>query len=247
MYQLIIDDSISERFPEYGCVVVYAKNLLNSSISDRPDLLRLRQMELEIRSRFLAPNSYPEAHVSAWRDAYHRFGAKPKKHLCSVDALVSRVLANGAIPDINPVVNIYNRISLEYMIPVGGEDWHKLSSNNVLRFSDGSQQFKTRRAGEEIVEHPDIGEVIWCDSEGVTCRRWNWRQCVRTAIVSDTTAAYFVLDVLPPFGLENGKQAAYDLQRELLILSPEAEIEIMVLQTPKMTGRGIVAASQVST
>jgi DNA/RNA-binding domain of Phe-tRNA-synthetase-like protein len=32
------------------------------------------------------------------------------------------------------------------------------------------------------MEHPEPGEVIWRDDDGVTCRCWNWRQCVRTRI-----------------------------------------------------------------
>jgi DNA/RNA-binding domain of Phe-tRNA-synthetase-like protein len=31
----------------------------------------------------------------------------------------------------------------------------------------------------------------------VTCRRWNWRQGVRTRLTDDTTRAFFVFDRLP--------------------------------------------------
>jgi hypothetical protein len=30
--------------------------------------------------------------------------------------------------------------------------------------------------GVAVTEHPDPGEVVWCDDTGVTCWRWNWRQ-----------------------------------------------------------------------
>jgi DNA/RNA-binding domain of Phe-tRNA-synthetase-like protein len=32
------------------------------------------------------------------------------------------------------------------------------------------------------MDQPEPGEVIWRDDDGVTCRCWNWRQCVRTRI-----------------------------------------------------------------
>ena len=39
--------------------------------------------------------------------------------------------------------------------------------------------------GEPVTEHPEPGEVVWLDANGVTCRRWNWRQCTRTALHDD--------------------------------------------------------------
>ncbi len=49
-----------------------------------------------------------------------------------------------------------------------------------------------------MIEHPEPGEVVWCDDAGVTCRRWNWRQASRTQLTEDTTAALFILDALEP-------------------------------------------------
>jgi len=37
----------------------------------------------------------------------------------------------------------------------------------------------TMADGIAVTEHPDPGEVAWCDDAGVTCRRWNWRQTRR--------------------------------------------------------------------
>jgi DNA/RNA-binding domain of Phe-tRNA-synthetase-like protein len=108
-----------------------------------------------------------------------------------------------------------------------------LKSDNTLCFSSGSEPFRTRRAGEDIVETPDAGEVIWADSDGVTCRRWNWRQCQRTAITRDTVCAYFVFDVLPPFDLKIAISAADSLRRELLAFSPDLDFEVETLNTPQ--------------
>ena len=52
--------------------------------------------------------------------------------------------------------------------------------------------------GTTVIEHPEPGEVIWCDDAGVTCRRWNWRQAHRTQLRDDTTTALFILDALDP-------------------------------------------------
>ena len=57
-----------------------------------------------------------------------------------------------------------------------------------------------------MVEHPKPGEVVWRDDQGVTCRRWNWRQCQRTALGDDTTDALFIIDTLAP--LEDSERDA---------------------------------------
>jgi DNA/RNA-binding domain of Phe-tRNA-synthetase-like protein len=70
------------------------------------------------------------------------------------------------------------------------------------------------------VEHPDPGEVVWCDDAGVTCRRWNWRQAHRTQLRDDTTTAVFILDALDPFTDEALSAAADDLSEQLTRLGP---------------------------
>lgn len=230
-FRLTIDTAIPAKFPGYGCLVLYANNLKNDTTSI-PGLERLRAAEVIVRERFslLPPSGHP--HISAWRNAYQTFGAKPKRHLNAVEALTSRILGSGELPDINPTVNAYNRVSLLHVLPIGGEDRDQLRSDLSLHFALGDEPFVTSRSGDAVVDQPDRGEVIWADSEGVTCRRWNWRQCHRTAITQRTTRAYFVFDVLPPFDLDCAHAAAQDLIEELSIFSPHLEPEITVLQRP---------------
>jgi DNA/RNA-binding domain of Phe-tRNA-synthetase-like protein len=73
-----------------------------------------------------------------------------------------------------------------------------------------------------VIEHPDPGEVVWCDDAGVTCRRWNWRQARRTQLREDTTAALFILDALDPVTGEALHTAADDLTARLTGLGPDA-------------------------
>jgi hypothetical protein len=74
--------------------------------------------------------------------------------------------------------------------------------------------------GIAVTEHPDQGEVVWCDDAGVTCRRWNWRQARRTQLREDTTAALFILDALDPLTDQALHAAADDLAARLTRLGP---------------------------
>jgi DNA/RNA-binding domain of Phe-tRNA-synthetase-like protein len=75
-----------------------------------------------------------------------------------------------------------------------------------------------------VIEHPDPGEVVWCDDAGVTCRRWNWRQARRTQLDDDTTTALFILDALDPMTDEALQAAAEELTTHLMQLGPDVQV-----------------------
>jgi DNA/RNA-binding domain of Phe-tRNA-synthetase-like protein len=66
---------------------------------------------------------------------------------------------------------------------------------------------------------------VWLDDAGVTCRRWNWRQCVRTRLTEPSTEALFVLERLEPFPLPVLEEATEALVTRLSELCPAAEVE----------------------
>ncbi|MNY60549.1 hypothetical protein D3C86_1971190 [compost metagenome] len=78
----------------------------------------------------------------------------------------------------------------------------------------------------------DAGEVVWCDDLGATCRRWNWRQGVRTRITEDSTAMWFILERLDPMPIPTLLQAGEDLIAGLKRLAPSLEATTRLLQQP---------------
>jgi DNA/RNA-binding domain of Phe-tRNA-synthetase-like protein len=64
---------------------------------------------------------WADAHLSDWDEVFKAFGAKPKRTPCSASALRKRVLKDGSLPSLDPVVDIYNAVSIRYAIPVGGK------------------------------------------------------------------------------------------------------------------------------
>ena len=158
-------------------------------------------------------------HVAAWREAYRAFGAKPKRTRNSLEALMRR--AEAGLPRVNRITDIYNAVSVLHQIPFGGEDLTRYAGPPRLLRATGEEPFDTVADGVPVTEHPDPGEVVWCDDAGVTCRRWNWRQGRRTQLGEDTTTALFILDVLDPMTDEDAQAAAGDLIARLAALGPE--------------------------
>ena len=166
-------------------------------------------------------------HIAAWREAYRAFGAKPQRTRNSLEALTRR--AQKGLPRVNVLTDIYNAISVLHQIPLGGEDFALYAGPARLIRATGQERFDTTADGEVVVEHPDPGEVVWCDDAGVTCRRWNWRQARRTGLSEATRTVFFILDALSPVSDTELGAAADALAQALSALGSDVSVSRRVI------------------
>jgi DNA/RNA-binding domain of Phe-tRNA-synthetase-like protein len=177
---------------------------------------------------------WAQEHLAAWAAVFQKFGAKPNRTPCSAEALRKRFLRDGMLPRVNPVVDLYNAISLRYAVPVGGENLDAYVGQPRLTIADGSESFDTVKDGSPAVESPERGEVVWRDDQGVTCRRWNWRQGVRTRLDPGARRMWFILESLGPMPVEFLHQATEAFTFGLKAMSAGARIESNLLQAPSV-------------
>ncbi|MBB4887183.1 B3/B4 domain-containing protein [Streptomyces netropsis] len=221
-----IDPEVRELRPDYRALVIVAEGLRPGPSDDFSEEL-LAAAEATARAYTGDGAAGPHPHVAAWREAFRDFGAKPQRTRPSVDGLLRRVPAG--LPRVDRLTDIYNAISVAHAVPLGGEDLDHYRGSAFLTRADGTERFETTAAGEPVVEHPEPGEVVWRDDAGVTCRRWNWRQCTRTRLSHDTTRAVFILDALAP------------LTDEALAAAGEALVSALVAGDPGVrTGSRLV-------
>ncbi|WP_413755956.1 B3/4 domain-containing protein [Streptomyces sp. MMBL 11-3] len=222
---LTVSDEVRALAPGFTHVVVEAHGLVNGpSTEGSSQLLDDAARRLAVRLAGRAPHEDP--HMAAWRAVYTAFGSKPSRTRNSAEALARRALADGGLPRINVLVDLYNAISVARLIPVGGEDLDRVRGGMRLVRATGDEDFVTVSGGEEAVEHPDAGEVVWCDEEGVTCRRWNWRQGPRTRLTEESVSAIFLLEGLAPMPVADIEAAGAELAELLEKFSPGARISV---------------------
>ena len=224
-----VDAAVFELRPDYRVVLVSVDGIEPRPSDESSDAL-LREAEAFARRALTEKPVEEWAHVAAWREAYRAFGAKPQRTRNSLEALLRR--AEAGLPRVNRLTDIYNAISVLYQVPLGGEDLTRYRGAPRLVRATGQERFDTVAGGEPVIEHPEPGEVIWRDEEGVTCRRWNWRQGRRTQLRDDTTTALFIFDALEPLSDDALRSAADDLAGRLTRLGPDVRIAGRVI-TPK--------------
>ena len=165
---------------------------------EEPELVRRLRVAEDSAAAIFRERSIPEhPNVAVWREAYRAFGAKPKDHPSSIENLIRRVVKGGRIPHVNKLVDLYNGVSLETLLPAGAEDADAIVGDVGLVFA-GPEEPPVRLLGEPEPRAPRPGEVIYRDAEGAICRRWNWKEADRTKITEETRNALVVVEALPP-------------------------------------------------
>ncbi|MFF9914221.1 B3/4 domain-containing protein [Streptomyces sp. NPDC013457] len=222
---LTVSDEVRALVPGFTHLAVEAHALVNGP-SDEASSALLDDAARRLAERLAGRTPDQDPHIAAWRAAYSAFGAKPSRTRNSAEALARRALADGGLPRINRLVDAYNAISVAYLVPAGGEDLDRIQGGMSLVRATGDEPFVTMAGGEETVEHPEPGEIVWRDEAGVTCRRWNWRQGPRTRIDDDTVDAVFLLESLTPMTRDELLAAGSELAESLEKLSPGARITV---------------------
>jgi DNA/RNA-binding domain of Phe-tRNA-synthetase-like protein len=213
-----VDSAVFSLRPDYRAVLLAVDGLVPGPSDDASEML-LHAAENSAREALEGQAVEDVPHVASWREAYKSFGAKPQRTRNSLEALLRR--AGAGLPRVNRLTDIYNAVSVLHQFPLGGEDLTGYTGAPRLVRATGREPFDTAAGGAEVIEHPEPGEVAWCDDAGVTCRRWNWRQGRRTQLREDTTSALFILDALEPMTDGALDAAAEDLTAHLARLGPD--------------------------
>jgi DNA/RNA-binding domain of Phe-tRNA-synthetase-like protein len=208
MPELRVTPEIFASFPDVVLGIVLAHGIDNAS--EGRSLEILRREEEAVRERLAGAQVTEHPHIAPWREAYRKFGAKPKDYPSSIENLVRRVLKGNPLPAINPLVDLYNAISLRHLVPVGGEDLDQVRGDILLAIAT-DQEAPVLLLGEPEPRPPKPGEVIYKDEIGAICRRWNWKEADRTKLTPATRRAILVIEGLPPVGREAVNRATEEL------------------------------------
>lgn len=227
MAKFIIKEDLLELFPDVEIGVVTAKNISNDPNDLDEDQKEAIQQLLEDSFKesksYLTNETFSENSViKVWRDAFSKFKTK-KKARSSIEAMLKRVQKDNPPGSINPLVDIYNAVSLSYALPCGGEDIDNFAGDLLLTIAEGGEDFLA--LGDEEPQPALPGEVIYKDDEGAVCRCWNWRDGQRTMLTEDTTNAFLILESVDPSRHEDLENALWTLANNVQkFLGGEVEI-----------------------
>lgn len=223
--KFIVEPEIFERFPGIRLGVLVVTGMTNRPSQSAVDRL-LTAAEAATRQKLTGTDPKEHPRVAPWREIYRQFGSPPSQYRSSIESLLRRVLAGSSLPRINPLVDIYNYLSLKHLLPAGAEDLDRIEGNLVLGLAKGNESGGYIGATEISTGYP--GEVVYRDDWGFICRRFNWREGERTKITPATKNAVVVIEALPAVG-DNDFKKALDEATQLFKKHLGAEVKVLVL------------------
>ena len=183
-----IEKKIFEKYPNLKVGIIVVDNLnnkINIDIKESLDEVMNNKIE-KFKDVELANYNV----IKTWREIYKSFGEK--KARSSVEALIRRTINQNPVRSINPLVDIYNLISLKYEVPGGGEDLNKINNDIILGFAEGCEEFIS--LGEDEVQIVNKDEVVYKFNNTVICRNFNYRESDLTKLTEETTKAVLVIE-----------------------------------------------------
>jgi DNA/RNA-binding domain of Phe-tRNA-synthetase-like protein len=164
-----------------------------------------------MRKNFVGDKAQEHPRIKPWRAAFSKLGISGSKFQSSIESMAKRILKGDSFPRINPLVDLYNSVSLRYLVPMGGHDLDTLKGNIHLGFAEGWEPFTPMGGGETMVVPK--GELVYRDDQEVLTRNWVWRQCEKDKATEKTRNIFIPIDVLGEVGSERAQEIIAELSR----------------------------------
>jgi DNA/RNA-binding domain of Phe-tRNA-synthetase-like protein len=205
-----IQKEIFDILPDLTIGMVVAKGVDNTHPSKEIDDLLAKAVE-EVKKNFVGDKAQEHPRIKPWRTAFSKLGISGSKFPSSIESMARRILKGNPFPKINPLVDLYNSISLRFLVPMGGHDLDTLEGNIHLRFTEGWEPF-TPMGGGETITMPK-GELVYRDDREVLTRNWVWRQCEKDKTTEKTKNIFIPMDVLGEVGRGRADEIILELSQ----------------------------------
>lgn len=209
--RITVENEFWTLFSEAQISVMVVKGLDNSvDESKDPYFKSLLDKGTKRAEDFIPDENFTQNDViQEWRQAFSKFKTK-KGARSSIEALLKRVSQGREFHPINPLVDIYNSVSLSYAVPCGGEDLNKIVGGLHLGKAKGGEAFFPLGAETDAPALPE--EIIYYDEEGAVCRCLNWREAQRTMLTEGTKDAVLVIEAINEEQAARAQSAMKELQ-----------------------------------
>lgn len=227
-----VEPSFWNIFPDTQIAFLTAHNVDNHDYQRTPaDLLEQANQQAAIKWVPQDPISANPV-IHDWRQAFQQFKTK-KGARCAVENLLKRAKKGNGVPKINPIVDIYNSVSLDWAFPIAAEDIDQIVGNMRLTVAQGGEKFMP--IGEDEVEEALPGEVIYEDDKSIISRCWAWRDSARVEATNDSKNIVFYMENVNPERKADHQAAIKELQTRLKdYLNIDTKLQLVTKDNPSV-------------
>src|SRR6185436_3511321 len=111
-------DEIWQLYPELVPGLVFVEGMNSSAAVSE----RIASFHAVAESRLAEQSEGELPEIQAWRRVFSRMGLKPTQYRCASEALLRRFRKEASLPQIHPLIDLCNAVSLAFAIPVAALD-----------------------------------------------------------------------------------------------------------------------------
>lgn len=184
--------SLETELAEAGISVLFvlASGELNSGAAESSAKL-WRDAQASLMQHHKPEELFGHPHLSGYRALHERFNIVDPQLVPSPESLLRVLVENKALRSLSTVVDIYNAISLQHLISVGGHNAHRLGAEVKLATNHDVVRFRALGQKKKITL-PAHEYSYRTDDERAICRL-ECRQANETKIKEDTKVWLFIL------------------------------------------------------
>lgn len=150
--------------------------------------------------------------LNGFIELHKNVGIPKRKNPSAGENLLRALVRKQSFHRINPVVDIYNIISMESRLALGAHDIDKVDGNIHLRLTDGSENYVP--LGQEDSKPVKAGVYSYIDDANDIVCYLEIRQVMKTLVDENSTDLYFIVQ-----GNQETSQSEVDqIAKELIIV-----------------------------
>ncbi|SHK54931.1 B3/4 domain-containing protein [Desulforamulus aeronauticus] len=189
--KFIVTEAVFKKLEKVCFGVVVARGI-NNKVQHTEIAELLKTSIKSIEEKFAHTKVKEAKEILPYREAFQKLTMNPNKFMSSIEAMASRIEKKKGFPNINPIVDLGNAISLKYLVPLGAHDMDSTSGDIYVRFSEQGDKFIP--FGQEEEEILEQGELIYSAGDKVKTRRWIWRQSEQGKVTAESKNIFFPID-----------------------------------------------------
>ena len=135
-----------------------------------------------------------DAVLAGFRELHSKLGFSNRRYPAAPQSLLENLARNGSMARVNLLVDIYNLVSAETRLSLGGHDLAKVAGSVQLRITTGAEVFQPLGAVEPRPVRP--GAYAYIDDEEVICLL-EVKQVEKTRLSLDTREGLWIVQGNP--------------------------------------------------
>ena len=199
-----IDDSLLQIEPNFKIGIIhYTKIVVSSSPQMLKGRLQLFQEQLFFEMEEKKVTEFDG--IKEWRALWKKFGADPNRYRHSTEALYRRIAKQNYITPMHSAVDLNNFFSMQYEIPMGVYDVHKIQGDITVTLGNDETTYEGLNGRENKLHN------ILTIQDSVGAFGSPFVDSVRTAVTEDTTDAIQVVFLRPSMEIEEAQKLLHSI------------------------------------